>query len=69
MPIRGLFVYGTTLLSTEDGAEVSKEPVYLPADQIERGIADGSLHQGILHYVQVQPPVDQWPESWRFLKE
>lgn len=72
MAINGLMIHGaTSMLQGSDDAvpEVSNEPVYLTASFIDSAIADGSLLAGALKNVQVNPPVSEWPERWKFLKE
>lgn len=68
--VNGLMIYGTsTLLTSGDEVSVSQEPVYLTASMVDAAILDGSLKAGAFNNVTVVPPVDQWPERWRFLKE
>ena len=65
-------IYGATgmLQGPDDPAPAAtSDPVYLSADYIERGIANGFLGAGVFNDVTVQPPVAEWPEHWRFLKE
>jgi hypothetical protein len=71
MEITGLYVYGaTTFLNSEDGsAEVSRNPVFLPASFIDAAIAVGSLKAGAFQNVRVNPPPDEWPERWKHLRE
>lgn len=49
--------------------QMDVSPVYLAADMIDAGIANGSLTRGIFNNKTVTPPVAAWPERWRFLKE
>lgn len=70
MPIRGITIYGANvMLTSDDESSVSREPVYLAAEMIDAAIADGSLEAGAFNNVRVAPPVSEWPEHWRILKE
>jgi hypothetical protein len=46
---------------------VTDEPVYLMAEVIDDGIANGTLTAGQFAGVEVQPPVEQLPERWQHL--
>ena len=68
--VRGIMLMGTTgMLQGRDDPTpaVVNDPVWLPAEDIERGINDGFLKAGVFKNVQVHPPVDQLPERWHFL--
>jgi len=68
--VKGLMVYGaSTLLTSGDEVTISQEPVYLPAEMIDAAILEGKLQAGAFRNVTVQPPAEEWPERWRFLKE
>lgn len=70
MPIRGITIYGANvMLTSDDEPSVSREPVFLPASMIDAAITDGSLEPGAFNNVTVHPPVSEWPEHWRHLKE
>lgn len=49
--------------------EVDSSPVYLAADILDAGIANGPLSRGVFNNKTVTPPVSEWPERWRHLKE
>lgn len=69
-PIPGITLYGVTgMLQGRDDPEpfATNDPVWLSADQIESGIASGTLPAGCLRGVQVTPDPDAWPEHWRVL--
>jgi hypothetical protein len=68
--IAGIYVYGAnSMLSSESESGVARDPVFLSAEIIEAGIANGSLRAGSLKNVSVHPPADCWPERWAFLRE
>jgi hypothetical protein len=68
--VSGITIFGATaILNSDDGPSVANDPIYLMAEIIDRGIADGTLHAGSLNNVSVLPPVAEWPERWQFLKE
>jgi hypothetical protein len=72
MTPKGLMLYGTTTMAQgEDDPTptIDTSPVWLSADDIERGISSGALQPGCLNNVTVMPPRDQWPERWHILKE
>ena len=70
MKVQGLLIQGAIiLLTSEDENAVSEEPVYLPAEAIDAAIFNGTLEPGAFNNVQVTPPVEVWPERWKFLKE
>ena len=70
MSIPGITVYGVTgMLQWRDDSTpfATNDPVYLSADYIERGLANGTLPSGCLRGVTVSPTPDAWPEHWRVL--
>lgn len=70
MPVSGITIFGATTMaqgSDDPAPAVMNDPVYLSAEYIESAITAGTLQAGCLKNVQVQPPVEQWPERWHFL--
>ena len=68
--LAGITIYDATgLLQGRDDATpfATNDPVYLSAEYIERGIANGQLPAGCLRGVRTMPHSDAWPENWLVL--
>lgn len=64
--VTGLLILGATTLTSEGAFS---DPVWLAAGTIDASILDGTLQAGALNNVSVNPPVSEWPDRWKFLKE